>query len=89
VFYVYILHSARLEKYYVSQTNNLHQRVAKPNSGISSYTSRANDYAESFTERSAVIQREREIKKEKSKKYIGWLISSAGPDSNQDATMAL
>ena len=93
MFYVYILHSTSLEKYYVGQTDNLHQRVGKHNSGLSPYTSRANDwklvYAESFPERSAAIKREREIKKKKSKKYIRWLISSAGPDSHRDATMAL
>ncbi len=86
MFYVYIIYSDSADKYYVGYTTDLEKRLIEHNSGISKFTSRCSDweikYTESFTDRESAIQREKEIKNKKSRKYIEWLISS--PDSDRD-----
>jgi putative endonuclease len=81
-FTVYIVYSEMLDRYYVGYTGNINVRLQQHNDGISEYTSSANDwrlmYKEAFSTREAAMAREREIKREKSRKYIEWLISSAG-----------
>jgi predicted GIY-YIG superfamily endonuclease len=51
------------------------------NSGISKFTSRANDwvlkYVEVFETRALAAKREREIKSKKSRKYIEWLVEKS------------
>lgn len=88
MFYVYILYSATVDRYYVGQSDNVIGRLKSHNSGESRYTSIASDwqivYKEEFEERTAAIKRERTIKKEKSRKYIEYLISSAGPETIRD-----
>ena len=78
-FYVYIIYSAKLDKYYVGQTDCIETRMAQHNSGVSVFTSKASDwelkYQEYFSTRALASLREREIKKKKSRKYIAWLIS--------------
>jgi putative endonuclease len=78
----YIIYSQKLDKYYVGHTENLELRLEQHNTGISTFTSKANDwvikYNETFNSREAARLREAEIKKKKSRKYIEWLISSAG-----------
>ncbi|HCW09350.1 MAG TPA: excinuclease ABC subunit C [Cytophagales bacterium] len=78
MFYVYILYSEQADRYYVGQTDNLDTRLQSHLSGISGYTSMTDDwklvYAEEFTTRKEAIQRENEIKRKKSRKYIEWLI---------------
>ena len=79
-FYVYILHSKKLDKYYVGQSENLEQRLQSHLAGISGYTSKAEDwvivYTEVFESRVEAIKRENQIKKKKSRKYIEWLIQN-------------
>ena len=79
MFYIYILYSKIVDKYYVGQTANLEERMISHTSGISKYTSISKDwilvYSESFETRSQAIIRESEIKKKKSRKYIEWLMS--------------
>lgn len=85
MYYLYILYSTKLNRYYVGHTENIEKRVFEHNSGISIYTSKANDwqlmYKEEFTTRAEAHHREREIKKKKSRVYIEKLISS--PDTNR------
>lgn len=80
MYYLYILYSEKVDKYYIGQTENIDQRLISHNSGISKYTSIANDwklaYSEAFENRTAAINRENEIKKKKSRKYLEYLISS-------------
>ncbi len=80
-FFVYIVYSQLLDKYYVGYTINLEKRITEHNTGISSYTAKASDwvlkYSESYPFREAAIAREKEIKNKKSRKYIEWLINSA------------
>jgi putative endonuclease len=79
MFYVYILYSSKLDKYYTGQTHNIDSRLLSHAKGISPYTSLSDDwelvYSESFEDRINAIKREHEIKKKKSRKYIEYLIS--------------
>src|SRR5690606_37152636 len=78
-FFVYIIYSSKLDKYYVGHTHDLLIRVEQHNSGISTFTSIANDwvlkYSEPFHSREDAYKREIQMKKKKSRKYIEWLIN--------------
>ena len=77
-FYVYIIYSKRLDKYYVGYTEDILVRLTQHNTGISTFTSKATDwelkYKEEFIDRNNAYKRESEIKRKKSRKYIEWLI---------------
>ena len=79
MFFVYILYSAAIDKYYAGHSENLEQRLAFHLSGKSPYTSGANDwelvYSEEYSIKKEAIKRELSIKRKKSRKYIEWLIS--------------
>ncbi|HTN07413.1 GIY-YIG nuclease family protein [Agriterribacter sp.] len=81
-FTVYILHSAILDQYYIGQSEAMEDRLFRHNNSGSKSTKKANDwklvYAAVFETRGEAIKRETEIKKKKSRKYIEWLISTAG-----------
>jgi putative endonuclease len=81
-FCVYIIYSPSLDKYYIGYTSDIEKRLQEHNSGISSFTAKANDwvlkYKEEFPDRISAITREKEIKTKKSRKYIEWLTGSAG-----------
>jgi putative endonuclease len=83
MFYIYILFSPTLNKHYIGYTGDLSKRLEDHNSGISTFTSKADDwelkYSEQFPTRELAMKREKEIKIKKSKSYMEWLIkSSAG-----------
>lgn len=64
MFYVYIIHSSSLNIYYKGFTTNLIIRLEYHNSGMSTYTSKANDwlfvYHRAFeTKREALIEEKR------------------------------
>jgi putative endonuclease len=79
MFFVYILYSIQADRYYVGETDSLGERLISHKTGISPYTSMANDwelkYHEEFGSRKEAIKREKQIKRKKSRKYIEWLIS--------------
>jgi putative endonuclease len=81
-FYVYIIYSATIDKFYIGYTTDLQKRHEAHNSGISTFTSKAKDwklkYSEKYETRELAMKREREIKSKKSRKYIEWLIGSVG-----------
>jgi putative endonuclease len=81
LFFVYIIYSSSLDKYYIGYTTDLTKRLYEHNTGISVYTSKASDwvlkYQEFFPKRELAMKREKEIKNKKSRKYIDWLISPA------------
>ena len=81
-FYVYILHSQDLDKYYIGQTYNIEIRLEKHKLKTTRFTKRVDDwklvYSEEFETRAKAMQREKFIKKQKSKEYIKDLIISAG-----------
>jgi putative endonuclease len=81
MFYVYILYSQKINKYYIGQTEDVAKRLISHSKRISHYTSISDDwklvYTESFDTRAEAIHRENEIKKKKSRKYIEWVISES------------
>ena len=81
-YYIYILYSQKVDRYYVGESEDISNRLHSHLSGISKYTSISDDwivvYTESFTRRVDAIKRENEIKKKKSRNYIEWLISHKG-----------
>lgn len=78
MYYIYILYSESKDKFYVGESDDPKKRLVSHNSGISKYTSIANDwkvvYTETFETRKEAIIREKAIKKKKSRKYIEWMI---------------
>ena len=82
MWYVYIIYSKKIDRYYVGYTDDLEWRLERHNSGWGKYTRRGVPwklkYTESFERKTEAIKREREIKKKKSRKYIEKLISHAG-----------
>jgi putative endonuclease len=81
MFYVYILYSPSLDQYYVGHSADLADRLFRHTNSGSKSTKKANDwvlkYSEEFSTRAEATQREMEIKRKKSRKYIEWLIGSA------------
>jgi putative endonuclease len=79
-FYVYILYSAKLDRYYIGHTSDLIKRFHEHNTGLSTYTSKGDLWVvvhqEAYDTRQQAQNREQEIKKKKSRKYIEWLISA-------------
>ena len=79
IFFVYIIYSPLLDKFYVGYTSDLEKRLLYHNTGISDFTSKTSDwemkYTESFSDRQHAMKREKEIKKKKSRRYIEWIIT--------------
>ena len=77
-FYVYILFSLHLNRYYIGSTHDVENRLKKHLSSGKGFTSKARDweikYTETFTTRSEAVQRELQIKKWKSRIMIEKLI---------------
>jgi len=78
-FFVYIIFSSSLNKFYVGYTTDIQKRLLEHNSGISVFTARANDwelkYCKTYNTREEAMKKEQEIKRKKSRKYIEWLIT--------------
>ena len=76
--YLYILKSNKDGSYYIGQAKNLKDRLHRHNSGQSVSTKSKIPweivYSEKFNNRLDATKREKQIKKEKSKKYIERLI---------------
>ncbi len=70
MYFVYILYSKRVQKYYVGSTKSIEERLRRHNSGRSTYTKKGMPwgliYSESFETRKEAYKREMEIKKYKS-----------------------
>ena len=77
-YYVYILYSTKKDKFYIGQTENVERRLTKyivrKNLGTDDW---AIKYTEAFESRALAVNREREIKNKKSRKFIEQLISPA------------
>jgi putative endonuclease len=79
-FYVYILHSPSLDRYYIGHTgDNLSERLRKHNSNHKGFTGKVDDwtivYVKMYSTKTAAYQGEREIKAWKSRKKIEQLIA--------------
>jgi putative endonuclease len=81
LFFVYIIFSPGLDKFYVGYTGNLEKRLMEHNTGVSTYTSKSADWelkwVKEFSSREEAMIEEKRIKSKKSRKYIEWLVSSA------------
>ena len=77
MFKVYILYSAKKDKYYVGQTEDLERRLVehnlRKNLGASDWELK---YYESFETRSDAMKREFEIKSKKRRSYLEGLIKN-------------
>ncbi|TXD92229.1 GIY-YIG nuclease family protein [Gillisia hiemivivida] len=77
-FYLYILHSRQLNKYYVGHTSNIEERLKSHLYNHLGFTSKAKDwvlvYSEEFSKKTDAQARELQIKKRKSRLMIEKLI---------------
>jgi putative endonuclease len=84
MYFLYILYSAKLDKYYIGSTSNINERLRKHNCNHKGFTGSNEDWIlkhkEIFESKSEALKREQEIKKWKSRKLIEKLISSAGSE---------
>ena len=81
MFYIYILYSKSLTKFYIGHTSDdINERLRKHLSNHSGFTSKSKDwkivYSESFATKTEAYKRELEIKKWKSKLRIQKLIEN-------------
>lgn len=78
-FFVYIIYSPTLDKYYIGYSHNPEERVIEHNAGATKSTRSGRPrelvYTEGFKDKTEAIKRERKIKGMKSRKYIENLIS--------------
>lgn len=79
MFYVYIIYSELLQKYYIGQTQKLVVRLEQHNAGMNKATKSGKPwelkFRKDFQSRSEAVVYERELKNKKSRNYIEWLIS--------------
>ena len=79
MWYAYILHSKKIDRFYVGYTDNLEWRLQRHNEGWGRYTKNGIPwelvYFEEYENKSDVLKRESVIKKKKSRKYIEYLIN--------------
>ena len=76
---LYILHSKSLDRYYVGYTNDLDRRLSEHNRIKGKYTDAGIPwipvYTESFNSKKEVMNREKFIKRRKSKQFLLELIA--------------
>lgn len=75
----YILYSEKLDRYYIGSTgDDINERLRRHNSNHKGFTGRASDwiimYTENFETKALAGQRERDVKKWKSRKLVEKLI---------------
>ena len=84
MWYLYILYSKALDRYYVGYTSEIETRIARHNQGWGKFTSRAKDwelvYQEKYTQKNDAIKRESFLKRMKSRKLIEELIKNYSAD---------
>ncbi|SMD41857.1 putative endonuclease [Aquiflexum balticum DSM 16537] len=83
LYFVYIIYSPKINQFYIGSTNDLEARLRHHNSGATPSTKKGAPewtirYIEDFQTKSDALKREIQIKRKKSRKYIDFLISSAG-----------
>jgi putative endonuclease len=81
MYYTYIIYSKIINKYYVGSCQDVQERLKDHLNSRSKFTKITKDwelkYFEAFSLRSEAYQREMQIKKMKSRKYIESLIENA------------
>ncbi|MFZ5908125.1 MAG: GIY-YIG nuclease family protein [Nitrospirota bacterium] len=89
---VYILKSESTSQYYIGHTDDIVRRMSQHNDADyqgSRHTKRnkgpwACVYTERYMTRSEAMQREKELKAKKSRKYIEYLLSRQSPEGVRD-----
>ena len=80
MWYIYIIYSEKLDRYYVGYTDNLSWRLERHNLGWGRFTKGGIPweliYFEKYQTKQEALKREREIKSKKSRKYIENIILS-------------
>ena len=80
-FYVYILRSESSRRYYVGHADTISKRIAEHNNGRVQSTKNRGSwqcvYSETFTSKSEAVNRELQIKRMKSRKWIEDLVARA------------
>jgi putative endonuclease len=78
MWFVYIIYSQKLDRYYTGYTDDIHWRLERHNQGWGKFTKAGVPwklvYHEEFLHKAEAIKREKEIKRKKSKSYIEKLI---------------
>ena len=81
MFFLYILYSEKLDRYYVGSTEDISKRLERHNSAKVSATKYGLPwvvkYSENFASRTQAVNRELYIKRMKSRKYIESLVRGA------------
>ena len=79
MYFLYILYSEKLDKYYVGSTADITRRIERHNEGWGRFTKGGIPWklvhTEEYTNKSEAVKRERHIKKQKSRLYIEDLIN--------------
>ncbi|MEJ2048598.1 MAG: GIY-YIG nuclease family protein [Calditrichota bacterium] len=80
MWYIYLIYSEKLDRYYVGYTDNLSWRLERHNLGWGRFTKGGIPWDlvcfEKYHTKQEALKREREIKSKKSRKYIENLILS-------------
>ena len=81
-YYVYVLRSEKDGSYYIGHTSDPEERLKRHSERRSGYTRNKAPwkliYKEAFSTRSEAMQRERDIKRKKSRAYIDHLVRAFG-----------
>ncbi len=81
MFYTYILYTEKFDRFYIGQTNNLDNRIERHNNGYvkstKAYIPWEIVYSEAFQTRALATQREKQLKKLKSKIAIQKLVDAS------------
>ncbi len=77
-YYTYILYSSTRDRYYIGSCSDVNIRLRRHNAGATTSTKSGRPwkvmYTESYSTKTEALQREMQIKKMKSRKYIEELI---------------
>jgi putative endonuclease len=77
--YVYALYSAKIDRIYIGQTDDLERRLSDHLKGYSKYTKRADDwmliFQQEFENRSEAMKRERQLKTSRGRAYLRNLLA--------------
>ncbi len=79
MFFVYVLYSEKCDRYYVGYSADPDSRLLRHNAGSVAATKNCIPYVKmatkQFSTEAEAIREERRIKKQKSRKYIEWLLA--------------
>ena len=81
MYYIYIIYSKKLDKYYIGTTDDIEGRIRRHNQGNKAFTSTGKPwvlvYKEEFDTKTEALKREIQLKKWKNRERIKSLISKS------------